>query len=363
MKFVKLFLSFLLLIVIMLNFETTVKGKQNQQSEDQILKMRKKMLKKFPFPKNSIELEKKFSFPSKELEEKEIYLFGARFISNDSSGNIYVSNTREHRILKFDPSGNFLAKLGLEGHGPGEFIIPKRVIPTKDFIIVHDSRNYRIQFLDQNGNHVKSFKVYKSYWDMVMNDNGLIFAAPIRMDNNSLLIDVFTQDGELIFSFGKPKEFNYDWAELNAVKLALDKKGELLLAFYHFPIVRKYSPEGKLLAEFKIDYKIMNYKEKMNLDANNSRGIKGKTGYALIISAIQAADEGFYIAHEALRVEILEFDKNGKLQFAYWNEELNKHLCSINDFLVQKGDHEKIFYILKSSREENKIDVFGLKHK
>ena len=360
MKCIRLILYFLFIAVMVLNHETSLKA---QQSEDEILEMRKKMLKKFPFPENSIELENKFSFPSKELEEEGTYLFEARFISNDSSGNIYVSNSREHRILKFDPSGNLLAKIGQKGQGPGEFISPKRVMPRKDFVVVHDSRNYRIQFLDQNGNYVKSFKVYKIYWDMAMNDDGLIFAAPIRMDKNSLLIDVLSQDGKLLYSFGEPKDLKYDWSDLNIVKLTFNKRGELLVAFHHFPIVRKYSPEGKLLAEFKIDYKIMNFKEKMNLDANNSRGSKGKTGYALIISAIQAADEGFYILHEALRVEILEFDKNGKLKCAYWNEELDeKHLYLVNDFLVQNRGDEKIFYILQSL-PENKIDVFGLKHK
>ena len=39
----------------------------------------------------------------------------------DSEGNLYVADTFNHRIQKFDPEGNFLAEVGGNGSGEGEF--------------------------------------------------------------------------------------------------------------------------------------------------------------------------------------------------------------------------------------------------
>ncbi len=42
----------------------------------------------------------------------------------DSSGNVYVADTGNHRIQKFDTSGGFVIKWGSQGAGDGEFSYP-----------------------------------------------------------------------------------------------------------------------------------------------------------------------------------------------------------------------------------------------
>ena len=46
-------------------------------------------------------------------------------IAVDSEDNVYVADTSNHRIQKFDSNGNFITKWGSEGTGNGEFKKPK----------------------------------------------------------------------------------------------------------------------------------------------------------------------------------------------------------------------------------------------
>ena len=363
MKFTKSFMMIFLIFIFSLYLESHIVGQQKRAGEDReeyLMREWKKLLKDYPVPKNAIELELKFSFPSKDLIDQEIYLYGARHISCDLIGNIYVSDSRAKRILKFDPSGNFLLQFGRQGQGPGEFNYgPFGIMATKNFLIINESG--RVQVFDENGNYMKSFKIYKTYREMVADNDDLIFAAPVIRGDKSRLIDVLSHDGKLLYSFGKPMEFKYDWSQLNHVKLALNKRGELFLAFEYFPIVRKYSRKGIMLDEFRLNHDFMKTKEKINYDKIALRARGRRVGYAIVINAVRATDERFYILHTYPRIEILEFDKSGKLKADFWKAQKVRAYYAA-DFIVSYKGNENIFYVLPFS-PENRIDVFGQKHK
>lgn len=125
------------------------------------------------------ELELKFSFPSEDIEKEDICFFGASHICSDSSGNIYISDSKARNIFKFDSFGNFLIRIGREGQGPGEFNNPRRIRISHDLLIVSDNNNRRIQFLDKNGIYINGIKLKgMAPWDIAVNDNGLVFVAP-----------------------------------------------------------------------------------------------------------------------------------------------------------------------------------------
>jgi len=72
---------------------------------------------------------------------------------NRSSGNIYVADTKNHRIQKFDSNGNFLLKWGNQGAGDGQFSTPNGVcVDNTGNVYVADRWNHRIQKFDSNGN-------------------------------------------------------------------------------------------------------------------------------------------------------------------------------------------------------------------
>jgi len=86
-------------------------------------------------------------------------------IAIDTDGAIFVADTFNHRIQKFDSSGNFLFAWGTPGVSadPGNerstvFFGPRAiVIDSKGRLLVSDTGNKRIQIFDRDGNFLSQF--------------------------------------------------------------------------------------------------------------------------------------------------------------------------------------------------------------
>jgi DNA-binding beta-propeller fold protein YncE len=67
-------------------------------------------------------------------------------VAADSSGNIYVADTSNSRIQKFDSEGKFLTKWGNEGDGNGQFYYPNGIaVDNSGNVYIADTGNNRIQ--------------------------------------------------------------------------------------------------------------------------------------------------------------------------------------------------------------------------
>ena len=79
-------------------------------------------------------------------------------ISADSKGFVYVADTGNNRIQKFDSQGKFVSRIGALGDDPGEFKSPSSIaVDSKDFVYVADTDNNRIQKFDSNERYVSSW--------------------------------------------------------------------------------------------------------------------------------------------------------------------------------------------------------------
>jgi streptogramin lyase len=73
----------------------------------------------------------------------------------DGSGSIYVADSYNHRIQKFDAGGNLVLAFGSAGTGPGEFLQPRDVVVNSEGrIYVADTNNHRIQEFDAQGRFI-----------------------------------------------------------------------------------------------------------------------------------------------------------------------------------------------------------------
>ena len=81
-------------------------------------------------------------------------------IAVDGQGNVYVADTWNHRVQKFDANGNFLLKWGSYANAsgsaePGKFFGPRGIaVDTEGFVYVADTGNHRIQKFDSTGRMV-----------------------------------------------------------------------------------------------------------------------------------------------------------------------------------------------------------------
>jgi DNA-binding beta-propeller fold protein YncE len=74
-------------------------------------------------------------------------------LTADASGNILVADTSDHRIIKFDPNGNYLAQWGGAGKGGGRLIAPDGIAidPAGDNDVLDSSLSI-VEKFDASGN-------------------------------------------------------------------------------------------------------------------------------------------------------------------------------------------------------------------
>ncbi len=78
--------------------------------------------------------------------------YGPRGIAVGPQGYIYVADRYNHRIQKFAADGKFACKWGSYGSGAEQFNEPMGLAVDKyDYVVVADSRNYRTEVFESAG--------------------------------------------------------------------------------------------------------------------------------------------------------------------------------------------------------------------
>ena len=213
--------------------------------------------------------------------------------------------------------------------------------------------------MDFQGKYLTSLKI-SGFSDIVSDGKDLLFVASNVVDKKSPLVKVYSSQGKGLFSFGEPLLFHHSLQVLNSRSFALNEKGELFVAFTYFPLVRKYSPDGTLLAVFNLESTIMKAKEKFNLQrigAGIANPIR-RAGYMKVISGIKIFNQKIFLMSHYPRLEILEIDEEGGVSATFWKE--HQEVYDANDFLIQQSDGGMRFYVLKSYPKCD-VDVFRIK--
>lgn len=305
-----------------------------------------------PLPENATELSREFTIKSEQFRSP-------IKLAADPKGNIYASTMSTRIVQKFNAAGEFLLPIGRKGNGKPFFQAPYDIHAAKDYLVIHDMGKKSLEFMDFQGTHIRSQKI-SEFNDFAIDENGRLYVAHYVQDKGSPLITVYFPDGKEL-AFGKPLSFHHSMPILNSRSLALNKKGELYVAFTYFPIIRKYSSEGELLAEYKIESPIMKAKENYNLKiiGESIADITQRVGYKTLIVNIKAFGDKIYLLSHFPRLEITEMDDEGNCTATYWID--FKEVYETNDFAIQETNGEKRFYVSHSYAPHFDIDVFKKK--
>ena len=214
-----------------------------------------------------------------ESDDENVIFYMPSDIAFDSQGNVYVLDTGNHRIQKFDSGGEYLATIGREGQGPGEFQYPQALaIDSEGFLYISDMGNRKIHVLKSDGFEFKTIQMMDQNpgtiridgsGRMVMGGGGMMMISPGGLDENQdlgKLLSVLDSEGEIVQEFGEKLDYkDFLMSRMgNAFHFAVDKDGFAYVAFDYQNRIDKYSPEGNLLwkSDRELEFEVTSPKKK-----------------------------------------------------------------------------------------------------
>lgn len=144
-----LFISVFVTLVSYGSQKVEWKGKIKTENGVKVIKNPKEPL----YGEIKFELEEDLSIGN---QQDENYLFyKVRDIQVGKNGNIYISDSGNHRVQCFDKNGNYLLTIGRKGEGPGEFNSPFKLQIDDETGNIYINDGFRkIKIFDKEGNYI-----------------------------------------------------------------------------------------------------------------------------------------------------------------------------------------------------------------
>ena len=179
-----------------------------------------------------------------QLLEPQGMLYGPRDMAFDAEGNLYVTDTGNKRIQKFDGEGNPLGQWGGSGPAAGQFLEPVGIaIDGEGQIYVADTWNQRIQVFDEDFQFLRQWAVQGWMGESVVNKPYLAIDGQGRVyatDPEGSRVLVFDNEGQLLAAWGK---YGTDDASFDLpTGIALDEAGNVYVSDSNNHRILKFAP-------------------------------------------------------------------------------------------------------------------------
>jgi Chitobiase/beta-hexosaminidase C-terminal domain/6-bladed beta-propeller/HYR domain/NHL repeat len=173
-------------------------------------------------------------------------------IAIDSSGIIYVVDSGNRRIQKFDNTGNFISKWGSQGSGDGQFQRPYSIaIDSSGKVYVADLENYQIQKFDRDGTFIKKWGSpgigngqLNGPTGIAIDSQDNIYVAEIH----NFRIQKFDSDGNFLTKWGSQGSADGQFSNLEDV--AVDSSDDVYAADYLNHRIQKFDSDGNFLTKW-----------------------------------------------------------------------------------------------------------------
>lgn len=249
------------------------------------------------------------------VDQEEGRFHHPRGIAVDSKGYVYVADTGNNRIQKFDEEGMFIMQWGSPGNRRGTFKEPIGLaVDSRGYIYVADSGNNRIQKFDSLGRFI-------TQWGSRGSEDGR-FNVPVAVatdkfrnvyvaDSLNNSVQIFESDGTFIT---KLDGGGTGGGRFSPVGIAVDHDGNIFIADSNSKRIEKFDRKGKLIAQW------------------GSYGFAERTFGNL--TAISVDTSGNVYAADAATNSIQEFDGSGVIMI---KQPIRFSLPTVN-----LGDYETI---------------------
>ncbi|KPL09296.1 MAG: hypothetical protein AMS26_23020, partial [Bacteroides sp. SM23_62] len=176
------------------------------------------------------------------------------WIAIDTNGNVYVADTGNNRIQKFDLNGGFITQWGTEGSGEGQFDTPLGIdVDTNGNVYVADQRNHRIQVFDADGNYIAEHEARIP----LSTTSGSILAMPedVAIQEPD---KVYINAGSRMIQLDKSGTFIQNWDATSKNEddvqwpegIAIDGNGNIIVADRLARSIKQLNSDGILITEW-----------------------------------------------------------------------------------------------------------------
>ena len=173
-------------------------------------------------------------------------------VALDNLGNIYVAENLNYRIQKFSPNGSFITAWGSYGTGYGQFGDMDTVAVDKSgYVYVSDSGNNRVQKFSLSGSFITAWGSYGTGYGqfdyqegLAVDDAGNVYVA----DANNNRIQKFDHDGTFITMWGTFGSGNgqFDYPH----QIATDNAGNVYISEWGNYRIQKFGPNGAFITKW-----------------------------------------------------------------------------------------------------------------
>ena len=172
-------------------------------------------------------------------------------VAVDNSGNVYVVDTGNNRIQKFDSRGVYLTYWGSPGAGDGQFDSPRGVaVDNSGNVYVADTYNHRIQKFDSSGTYLTQWGISWTGLNnsgplgVAVNSSGNVYVA----DTYNHRIQKFDSSGGYLGQWGSlgtgEGQFSYPRG------VAVDNSGNVYVADSNKNRIQKFDSNGTYLTKW-----------------------------------------------------------------------------------------------------------------
>lgn len=182
-------------------------------------------------------------------------------VAVDAEGDLYVADSNNHRIQKFDPNGNFVTQWGGQGTAEGQFNEPWGIAVDKQGnVYVADTWNHRIEKFGSNGNFLLQWGTFGDGVKEPLTPTQFYGPRAIAVDpdGNLWVTDTgnkrvlkFDSNGQSLGAFGAA---GADVGQfLEPVGVATDKQGNVFVADTWNQRIQKFDKDFNALQQWTVE--------------------------------------------------------------------------------------------------------------
>jgi hypothetical protein len=176
-----------------------------------------------------------------------------RSIAIDSSGNVYVTDLRNNRVQKFTADGQFVTAWGRGGAADGLFNGPVGIdTDPGGNVYVADQGNHRVQVFTPTGGFIAKWGTFGAAdgqfnepYDVEVDRSGNVYV----LDGGNRRIQKFTSTRQFITKWGSAGSGDGQF-NLGGGGLSTDGAGDVYLADYANQRIQVFDPAGAFLEKF-----------------------------------------------------------------------------------------------------------------